>query len=233
MSGHTIEITTSQGTFSGYLARPGLTGTGPGIVVLQEIFGVNTVMRQICDGLAREGFVALCPDLFWRIEPHIVLTDHTQEEWDRAFALFNSFDVDAGIDDIGASIAALRDHGACTGKVGAVGYCLGGLLSYLTAARTDVDASVSYYAVSLQDRLGEADRIAAPYMLHMAAKDKFVPPEAQALVTEALHNHPQVTLHPYPDRDHAFAREGGEHFHAGDAALANERTMAFLKRHLS
>ncbi len=232
MSGTHITIPGPAGQFTGYLARPGLTGTGPGIVVCQEIFGVNTEMRRVCDTLAREGFVALCPDLFHRIEPGIILTDHSEEEWGRAFELFKAFDVDGGIEDISASIDALRAHDACTGKVGAVGYCLGGLLAYLTAARTEADATVGYYGVSIPDFLPEADKIHAPLMLHIAGKDEFVPPAAQSAMKEGLSNHPNVTLHEYPERDHAFARDGGAHYHAEDAALANGRTISFFKQHL-
>ena len=232
MSGSILSIAGRGGAFTGYLARPGLTGRGPGVIVLQEIFGVNTNMRQICDDLARAGYVALCPDLFWRIEPGLSLTDATDEEWGRAFELYKAFDVDAGIEDVGAAIAALRGHEACTGKVGAVGYCLGGLLAFLTATRTDVDASVGYYGVGIQDRLGEADRISAPVMLHIAGKDQFVPPAAQKQIADGLAAHRHVTLHHYPERDHAFAREGGAHWHATDAAAANAATAAFFERHL-
>ncbi len=233
MSGKTITIPTpGGGSFSGYLARPGLTGTGPGVIVIQEIFGVNTFMREICDGLAREGFVALCPDLFWRIEPKIVLTDHTEEEWGRAFELFKAFDVDKGVDDIAAAVKALRGREETTGKVGAVGYCLGGLLAFLTAARTDADAVVGYYGVGVQDRLEEADQIKAPLMLHIAGKDQFTPPPAQEAIATRLKEHPKVTLHSYPDCDHAFARTGGDHFDQAAAVTANERTQAFFEKHL-
>lgn len=233
MSGSTLTITGPAGAFTGYLARPGVTGTGPGVIVIQEIFGVNTNMRQLCDDLAKAGYVALCPDLFHRIEPGVMLTDQSDEEWQRAFALFQAFDIDGGVEDIDAAISALRDHEACTGKIGAVGYCLGGLLAYLTAARTDADACVGYYGVSIPDRLAEADKIAAPLMLHIAGQDQFVPADAQAAIHDKLDNHPQVTLHDYPERDHAFSRVGGAHYHAADAGLANERTRAFFNRHLA
>lgn len=232
MSGTEIRITGHDGSFMGYLARPGLTGTGPGVVVIQEIFGVNTVMRAVCDRLAKEGYVALCPDLFWRIEPKINITDNTQEEWGRAFELFKAFEVGKGVEDIAAAITALRSNPACTGKVGAVGYCLGGQLAYLTAARTDVDAAVGYYGVAIETRLAEAEKIECPLMLHIAGKDQFVPPAAQAAIREGLKNHPRVTLHGYPENDHAFARVGGEHYDPASAELANGRTREFFAKHL-
>ncbi len=233
MSAAAIQIETRDGAFGGYLARPGLTGTGPGVLVLQEIFGVNTNMRSLCDDLARQGFVALAPDLFWRIEPGIMLDDRQDEDLQRAFGLFSEFNVDQGMEDIAAALSALREHPACTGKAGAVGYCLGGLLAYLSASRTDVDASVGYYGVSIHERLGEASRIEAPLMLHIAGRDEFVPPKAQAVISEGLRNHPQVTLHHYPERDHAFARVDGGHYHAEDAATANDRTLTFFRRYLA
>lgn len=232
MSAATMQIETRDGAFTGYLARPGVTGTGPGILVLQEIFGINTNVRSVCDALARQGFVALAPDLFWRIEPGIMLDDQQEEDRNRAFELFPQFNVDDGMEDVAAALAALREHPACTGRAGAVGYCLGGLLAFLTAARTDVDATVGYYGVSIHERLGEAARIAAPLMLHIAGRDEFVPQEAQAVIMERLRNDAQVTLHLYPEREHAFAREDGAHFHREDAGLANDRTLAFFKQHL-
>jgi len=231
VSGQDIEINGPDGTFGGYLATPD-TGKGPGIVVIQEIFGVNKVMRDICDGLAREGFVALCPDLFWRLEPGIQLTDQSEEEWAKAFELFNAFDVDTGIVDVDATIEHLRQMEACNNKVGAVGYCLGGLLAYLTAARTDADASVGFYGVNIQEKLDESDHIKKPVMLHVAEKDEFVPAEAQAAIKEGLAGNDNVTVHSYAGRDHAFAREGGAHYHKDDADLANGRTLAFFRQHL-
>ncbi|MEO0963217.1 MAG: dienelactone hydrolase family protein [Pseudomonadota bacterium] len=232
MSGQDIEIKGPDGTFGGYLATPD-NGKGPGIVVIQEIFGVNQVMRDICDQLARDGFVALCPDLFWRLEPGIQITDKTEEEWAKAFELFGKFDVDAGIIDVDATIEHLRQMEVCNNKVGAVGYCLGGLLAYLTAARTDADASVGFYGVNIQEKLDEAEQIKKPLMLHIAEKDEFVPAEAQAAIKEGLAGKDHITVHSYAGRDHAFAREGGAHFHQDDADLANGRTLAFFRQHLA
>lgn len=226
MTGHDITIQGPGGDFMAYEA-----GEGPAIIVIQEMFGVNAVMRDLCDWLAGEGYHALCPDLFWRIEPGIQLTDKTEEEWARAFELYQAFDPKAGITDIAATIAHARAGGAS--KVGAVGYCLGGYLAYQTACHTDADASVGYYGVGIQNSLADAAAITQPLMLHIAGQDEFVPPEAQADIHKALDRHSHVTLHDYPDRDHAFARHGGAHFHAEDAATANARTLAFFKKHLS
>ena len=219
------------GQFGAYLAVPA-SGRGPGIVVCQEIFGVNHVMREVCDGLAASGYAALCPDLFWRQEPGIQITDKTDAEWERAFELFNGFDLDTGVDDLAATLAFLRGHDACTGKAGSVGYCLGGRLAYHMATRTDADCSVSYYGVGIESVLGEAGKIGRPLMLHIAEKDQFVPPEAQASVKTALSGNPQVTIHSYAGQDHAFARVGGAHWNAEAAGQANDRTSAFLADHL-
>ncbi len=230
-SGQDITIQGPDGAFSGYLATPA-NGAGPGIVVAQEIFGVNQVMREVANWLAAEGFVALVPDLFWRIEPGIQITDQTEEEWKKAFELFGKFDPDKGMEDIQAAISHLRRHEACTGKVGAVGYCLGGFLAYLVATRTDSDASVGYYGVRIPERLDEAAKIAKPLMLHIATKDEFVPPEAQAQMHGALDGNDLVTLYDYEGNDHAFARVGGAHYDAAAANLANGRTLAFFKENL-
>ena len=227
-----ITISGADGSFGAYLAVPATT-PAPGIVVAQEIFGVNAVMREVCDWLAGEGYLACCPDLFWRIEPGIQLTDKTEAEWARAFELFNLFDVDKGMEDMAASLASLRGHEACNGKAGSVGYCLGGKIAYLMATRTDADCSVSYYGVGLNEILDEAGRISKPLMLHVASKDQFVPPEAQEQIKSGLARHDQVTLHVYEGQDHAFARPGGEHYDEAAARSANERSLAFFKEHLA
>ena len=232
MNGKDITVTGPDGRFSAYLSTPS-AGSGPGVVVIQEIFGVNAVMRGVADALAARGYLALCPDLFWRLKPGVQLTDKTKAEWDQAFALMNKFDADAGVRDIQATITHLRSTQGCTGKVGAVGYCLGGLLAYLTAARTDSDASVGYYGVNIQTKLDEAKNIKKPLMLHIAAKDQFVPAAAQKQIVDGLSSNPLVTVYTYPEMDHAFAREGGEHYDKACADLANARTETFFRQHLS
>jgi carboxymethylenebutenolidase len=226
-----LSIKASGGSFSAYVARPA-AARAPAVVAIQEIFGVNAVMRGICDQLAADGYLAVCPDLFWRLQPDVDITDQTQAEWDQALDLMGRFDVDQGVEDIRAAIDRLRGDPGCNGKVGAVGYCLGGRLAFLTATRTDSDASVGYYGVGIENYLGEAERLAQPLELHIAEEDGFVPKKAQARIIAALKDHPCVTLYTYPGRDHAFARPGGAHFDAADAALANGRTKAFFKKHL-
>lgn len=218
------------GHFSAYLATP--AGKGPGIVVIQEIFGVNPWIRQVADRCAAAGYVAMAPDLFWRIAPGIELTDKG-EDFQKALGLMQKLDQDRAVADIAATIDALRANPACTGKVGAVGYCLGGRLAYMTATRTNIDASVGYYGVMIDALLGEAGNIKKPLMLHIAEKDGFVPPPVQARMREGLKGNRHVTLETYPNQDHAFARDGGEHFDQAAATLANDRTAAFFKQHLA
>jgi carboxymethylenebutenolidase len=234
MAGQDVRIKSSpDGEFGAYLAAPA-SGRGPGLVVIQEIFGVNKVMRAIADEFAARGYFALCPDLFWRLEPGVQLTDQTDAEWQRAFDLMQRFDQNSGIRDIQASINYLRHSvTGCTGKVGAVGYCLGGLLAFLTATRTDADAAVGYYGVNIQDKLSDAANIRKPLMLHVAGKDEYVPAEAQKKIIDGLKGNALVTIHTYPEMNHAFARAGGKHYDKACADLANGRTATFLRQHLS
>ena len=228
-------IKTPDGTFSAYVAAPKNLAPGkkaPGILVIQEIFGVNKVMRNLCDGFAAQGYVALCPDLFWRQEPGIQITDKTEAEWKRAFELYQGFNEAKGTQDLIASLDHLRKLPSCSGKAGSVGYCLGGKLAYLMATRSDADANVGYYGVGIENALNEASAITKPLLLHIAAEDQFVPKEAQAKIKEALARNSAVSLHVYPGCDHAFARVGGAHWNAAAAKQANERTAAFFAKHL-
>jgi carboxymethylenebutenolidase len=220
------------GSFTGYLAKPA-SGRGHGVVVIQEIFGVNAVMREITDAMAKQGYVALCPDLFWRQEPGIQITDKTDAEWKRAFALFNGFDVDKGVDDLKAALDQLRKTQGCTGKAGTMGFCLGGKLAYLMAARSSADCNVAYYGVGIEGMLGEASKITKPLLMHVAELDKFVPPEAQKKVKDGLKGNGNIAIHSYPGVDHAFARVGGQHWNAAAAQLANQRTAEFFKKNLA
>jgi carboxymethylenebutenolidase len=217
--------------FDGYLSLPA-AGHGPGIVVLQEIFGVNKFVRDVADWYASLGFVALCPDLFWRQERGVQLTDQSEADWQKAFALYAGLDEAKAVDDSAAAVDFLREHSACNGKVGAVGFCLGGNLAYLLSVRYKPDCAVGYYGVSIEKSLGEAANLTTPLMLHIAGKDKYCPPEAQAQIHRVLDPNPLVTLHDYPEQDHAFGRLGGEHYDASAAELAHLRTLQFFVRNL-
>jgi carboxymethylenebutenolidase len=230
MSGTEITIGAADGgDFMGYLATPE-SGSGPGVVVIQEIFGVNDVMRSITDSFAEAGYLALCPDIFWRQEPGIQLSDQTEEEWARAFELFNGFDLEKGVQDLDSTIETLRAMDGCSDKVGAVGFCLGGRLAYLTATRTKADAAVGYYGVMLTEHLNET--INAPLVLHMASEDEFCPKEQQAEIRAALEGNDKATVYVYEGQDHAFARVGGKHFDQASADAARERTLDHFRVHL-
>lgn len=224
----TVHISTLEGdaSFSAYCARP--TGEARAvIVVIQEIFGVNAGIRRKCDRLAEDGYLALAPDLFWRIEPGVELDPDIEPEFKRALELMGRFDQDQGVADIEAAIRHARNAMGVP-KAGVAGYCLGGRLAFMVAARTDVDASVSYYPVGIPELLREKHAIARPLMLHLASADHFVPPEAQAAIHAALDDHPKVTIHDYPGLDHGFATETGKRRDENGARLADSRTAAFF-----
>ena len=226
------EISTLSGdeTFSAYVAQP-TSAPKAAIIVIQEIFGVNAGIRDKCEKLAEAGYLAVAPDLFWRIEPGIELDADVPEQMQEAFGLFGKFDQDAGIRDIEATIHYAREQTG-GGKVGAVGYCLGGRLAYMTAARTDIDASVGYYAVGVDGLLNEKHAIAHPLMLHIPTQDGFVPAETQKAMHDGLDDHPKVVLHDYPGLDHGFATQFGKRRNEEAAQLADSRTMAFFAENL-
>lgn len=227
----TITATDGTGTFSAYVSRPQSQPTAA-VVVIQEIFGVNAVMRGICDDMAAKGYITICPDLFWRQEPNIDITDKTEAEWARAFQLYQGFDVDRGVDDLKATLDFIRKDAQCTGRAGTMGFCLGGKLAFLMAARSDADCNVSYYGVGLDELMGEAGNIKKPVLLHIAEQDKFVPHAAQLKIIDVMSQNPTASLHIYHGNDHAFARVGGDHYDAEAAALAHSRTDEFLAKNL-
>ncbi|HXT65023.1 MAG TPA: dienelactone hydrolase family protein [Pyrinomonadaceae bacterium] len=218
--------------FSAHLALPA-GGYGPGIVVLQEIFGVNQFMRDVCEWYAAHGFVAVCPDLFWRQERGVDITDQTEAEWQKAFQLYQGLDMAKAVEDSAAAVDFLRKHPACNGRVGAVGFCLGGNLAWLLSVRFKPDCAVGYYGVGIEKTLNEANGLQSPLMLHIAGKDQFCPSEAQRQIHDTLDSNSLVTIHDYPEQDHAFGRPGGAHYDAAAAELANLRTLEFFVHHLA
>ncbi|KQN28711.1 MULTISPECIES: dienelactone hydrolase family protein [unclassified Sphingomonas] len=227
----TISTLAGDGDFTAYRATPAGTPKAA-IVVIQEIFGVNAGIRRKCDTLAEAGYLAIAPDLFWRLEPGIELDPDIKPEFDRALELMGQFDQDKGIADIEASIRAARAELGDGTKVGVVGYCLGGRLAFMTAARTDVDASVGYYGVGIDGLLGEKHAIAHPVLLHVPEEDHFVDKDAQAAMHAGLDDHPKVTIYDYAGEDHGFATEFGERRSDASAKLADERTATFFAEHL-
>ena len=204
-------------------------GRGPGVVVLQEIFGVNASIRKTCDWLASRQFTALAPELYWRSNPGVELAE---TDYEGARAIRSKTDDNVASGDASTAIEFLRKHEACTGKVGVVGYCWGGLISYLTAVRHKPDAAVSYYGVGIDRKLDLAKNLSCPLMLHYAGLDQFAGPEVAKQVRETFEHDRRVAVWEYPKAGHAFARPGGEHYDANDAALAESRTLDFFKRNL-
>ncbi|WP_019832887.1 dienelactone hydrolase family protein [Sphingomonas sp. PR090111-T3T-6A] len=226
-----MDISTEGGEFAAYVARPASL-PAPAVVVLQEIFGVNEDIRQTCRELAAKGFIAIAPDLFWRQARDVDLNSWSDEEWKQGLALYKAYDRDIGVRDIVATIAAARRLEGASGKVAVMGFCLGGLMTFLIAARHGVDAAVAYHGADTERYLGEAPAITAPLLMHLAEEDEFIGKDAQAQIKAALADVPSATVYSYPGQNHAFARHTGLHYNAEAAALANGRTVSFLAEHL-
>lgn len=222
----TIPTLESDSTFGAYIAKPDGKPKAA-IIVIQEIFGVNPGIRSKCEKLAADGYLAVAPDLFWRIEPGVEFDPDVEAEFQTALEMMGKFNQDAGIRDIEATIHHIR-RTLGVAKVGCVGYCLGGRLAYMTAARTDIDASVGYYGVGIDGLLGEKHAIANPLMLHIPTEDGFVSRETQAAMHAGLDDHPRVTLHDYKGLDHGFATETGKRRDEEAATLADSRTATFF-----
>ena len=220
-----IRATDGSGVFQGYLALPG-SGKGPGLVLLQEIFGVNQNIRTIADRYAEEGYVVLAPDVFWRQEPGLQ-TGYSPEERQKGLALMARLDEATTLADIQATITTLRHHPAVTGKVGVVGFCMGGKLAFLSACRTDADAAIGYYGVGIENYLSETIR--CPLVLHIAQEDGMVPPAARQQIQAGFSGNALVSIFVYPGAEHAFARIGGHNFHKPSVLLAQDRTLTALK----
>lgn len=218
-------------TFPANVARP----AGPAkaaIIVIPEIFGVNEGIRTKCDTWAAKGYLAVAPDVFWRFAPGVELNPDVPEQLQEAFGYFQQYDPNDGVIDIEATIHWIR-RSEGVAKVGCAGYCLGGRLAYMAAARTDIDASVGYYGVMIDQMLNESHAIANPLMLHIPTADHFVGPEAQAAIHAGLDAHPKVTLYDNEGLDHGFAAEMGDRRDEAGAQLADGRTEAFLAEHLA
>lgn len=229
-----VKALDGEDEFFAYVAAPEGTPRAA-IIVIPEIFGINPGIRQKCDKLAAAGYLAVAPEIFWRFAAGVELDPDVPAEMVQALGYFGQYNPDEGVKDIEATIRAIRagiDGNAPVQMVGCVGYCLGGKLAYMTATRTDIDASVGYYGVMIDQMLRESHAIARPLMLHIPTNDGFVSPEAQKAMHEGLDNNPRVTLYDYPGLDHGFATEMGDRRNEAGAQLADSRTAAFFAEHL-
>ncbi|HKF28938.1 MAG TPA: dienelactone hydrolase family protein [Candidatus Binataceae bacterium] len=229
MNGATISIAAAgDNAFRGYLSIPA-SGSGPGLILLHEIFGLNQHIRDLADTYAEEGYVVLAPDLFWKIRPGIEL-GHSEEDLKTALTYRERFDVEQAIVDIRNTLQALRANPACTGKVGAIGFSTGGLLAYLAAARLPVDAAVAYHGVGIDKHLGEAKSIRCPIALHFGSEDEFVSPTARAAIKQVQAENDDAEVYVYRGIGHSFHDRGRKTFDRSAASLAHSRTISLLRR---
>jgi carboxymethylenebutenolidase len=228
-----ITVTASDGgTFNAYLSKPEKT-PAPAVVILQEVYGVNRFIKRISDYWAAQGFLVASPDIYWRMEPGIVLDPETPGHREQARDWGQKLDVDKAVEDITALVEHLRAMPECTGKVGVSGYCLGGKLAYLQGTRGTADCNVSYYGVGIENHLGEASNLKNPLMMHIGEADSWTPPEVRKQLDGVLSGFMHVTSYLYEGTDHAFAREGASTDVPAMRALANGRTLDFFRQHLS
>lgn len=220
------------GRFTAYVANK-QNVSGHGLLLIQEIFGVNPTMRDLADDLSLNGYVVVCPDLFWRLKPNVSLNPDDEGERRKAFGYLERFDVDQGVEDLKATLTHMRRMERITGKVGVVGYCLGGRMAYLMMTRSNADAGVSYYPIGLEKLLDTAFAITKPYMAHIAGQDTYVPKASQDAIREAFARNPNINLNLFEAQQHAFARVGAENWDARAAGVANQLTAEFFRQYLA
>jgi carboxymethylenebutenolidase len=213
-------------SFGAFVATPP-TGSGPGILLIQEIFGVNEHIRAVAQQYALDGFTVLAPDLFWRSEPRVDL-GYGEADFAKGFAIMQKTDFAKAVQDLGAAASALRALPECKGKIASLGYCMGGLLSYLAAASGAVDGAVCYYGGGIGDQLGVAEKVRVPILFHFAAKDGYIPLTAVEAVRKAFASHKSAAVHLYPDVDHGFNCWGRPMYNQKAATLAHARSLEFL-----
>ncbi len=221
-----IEIDSAEGKFGAYLAIPH-TRKGPGIVLIQEIFGVNEHIRSVAEQYAADGYLVLVPDLFWRNGHRIELT-YDEAGWKRAVELMNATDIDKAQKDIELTIDALKAQPGLDGGIASIGYCFGGLLSYLTAANGLVDMATAYYGGGIQNQLDRADEIQVPLLMHFGEKDSHIPLEAVEQIAERFENNENVEIVVYPEAEHGFNCSHRDSYNQRAAAEAHGNSLIFL-----
>jgi carboxymethylenebutenolidase len=216
--------------FSGFLCQPP-AGKGPGLLLIQEIFGVNSHIKDVADLYAQEGFIVLAPDLFWRSQPNFEI-GYNEQDFAKGLDLYGKLDMNQTLSDLSDAIAALRALPSVTDKVGAIGYCLGGQIAYRLAARGEVDAAVCYYGGGIDQALDEAKNVHCPMIMHFAEKDTYIPATAVKKIKEAFANKTNVTIFNYGGVDHGFNCDQRKTYDRKAAMLAYSRSTAFLHKHL-
>jgi carboxymethylenebutenolidase len=226
-----IDIDTADGKFGAYLSLP-RGGKGPGIVLIQEIFGVNQHIRNVADQYAADGYVVLAPDLFWREGARIEL-GYDEANWKRAVELKQATDTTRAVQDIAATLKVLRGLDGVSGtKVASLGYCFGGLLSYHAAASGLVDAAVAYYGGGIQNALERAAEVKVPVLMHFGARDDHIPGDAVKSIAEAFDDNEQVEIHVYDNAEHGFNCNHRSSYNQRAAAEAHGNSLVFLSEQL-
>lgn len=219
------------GKFNCHVEKPGKPATAA-VIIIQEIFGITNWLKSTAEWYASNGYLAIVPDLFWRLEPNLNLNDRNEKDLQKAFKLYGEFNKDKGVEDLKSVLAEVRGMKVGSGKVGCSGYCLGGLMTYLMACRSDIDCSAAYYGGGIDEYVSEGDKLKKPIIMHLAEEDGHITKDKQAKIKNALGHNPLVTIYTYPKLDHAFCRVGGENYNMEAAELANSRTIAFFKTNL-
>jgi carboxymethylenebutenolidase len=220
-----------SGSFAAHLVLPD-GGSGPGVVVIHEIFGVNDYVTGACRRLAALGYVAMAPDLFWRIAPGLALA-HDEEGLAAAMENVGRFDAESAVGDAAAAVEHLRSLPEVQGGVGVLGFCLGGTLAYLVAAVASPDAAVSYYGSGVPAALDQADDIRCPLLVHFGGDDPYIPRDQIEAAREALSDRPNVAFVVHEDAGHAFDNSEAPMFHHPEAAAtAWQQTADFLRKAL-
>jgi len=226
-----VTVPLSDGDMQAYVVTP----DGPikgAVVAIMEIWGVNDTMKHHAQEFAEAGFVCLVPDLFWRQEPGVELSDSNPDDIPKAFDLYYQFDYDYGVQDMEETVEFLSNYAGGV-KTGAVGYCLGGKLCYMLCCRTDIDCAVAYYGTYIEHHIREAPNLHRPFMLHMALNDEWVQPPVNDMLERILGANPLVAIHKYPGAKHAFARKGGIPYSKPDADRALDLSVKFFERYLA
>lgn len=226
-----ITVKGHNGEFGAYVVQPTKL-PAPAVVILHEVFGVNADIRHTCSEIADQGFIAIAPEMYWREEVGVNLSVTSEADWQHGLRLNQAFDRDAGARDIRDTAILAASLPGCTGKVAILGYCIGGLMTFLTSARFGADAAVVYHGGDTEKYLDEAHRIDAPLLWHQGEEDEFISKSAQAEIKAALAECENSAFFSYPGQYHAFSRHDGARYNAEAAALAHARTYEFLYQHL-